>query len=72
MECAARSCGRPRRPSMGMSIIAHCYRILTRPNQGDVQMCALLSLVAAKELRISPTRTLRFVEAYISKYPSSP
>lgn len=35
--------------------------------QGEVQLCALLSLVAAKELRIGPARTLRFVEAYISK-----
>ncbi|KAH9830000.1 uncharacterized protein C8Q71DRAFT_788214 [Rhodofomes roseus] len=34
--------------------------------QGDVQMCAHLSLVASKELKISATRTLRFVDAYIS------
>lgn len=31
-------------------------------------MCALLALVVPKELRVSTTRTLRFVEAYISKW----
>ncbi|KAH9931931.1 uncharacterized protein B0H18DRAFT_1083425 [Fomitopsis serialis] len=33
--------------------------------QGDIQMCALLALVARKELKISAMRTSRFVEAYI-------
>ncbi|KZT72008.1 hypothetical protein DAEQUDRAFT_686910 [Daedalea quercina L-15889] len=35
-------------------------------DQGDVQMCALLSLVAPTELRIGAARALRFVEAYIN------
>ncbi|TCD66714.1 hypothetical protein EIP91_001007 [Steccherinum ochraceum] len=34
-------------------------------DQGDVQMCTMLSLVAAEELKISRSRVLRFLEAYI-------
>ncbi|KAG2123096.1 hypothetical protein DEU56DRAFT_745653 [Suillus clintonianus] len=32
---------------------------------GDVQMCAMLALIAAKELQISQRRGLQFLEAYI-------
>ncbi|OJA08915.1 hypothetical protein AZE42_07365 [Rhizopogon vesiculosus] len=32
---------------------------------GDVQMCAMLALIAAKELKISRRRCLQFLEAYI-------
>ncbi|KAF7305081.1 WD-REPEATS-REGION domain-containing protein [Mycena kentingensis (nom. inval.)] len=34
-------------------------------DEGDVQTCAILALVAPKELRISSKRVLRFLEAYI-------
>ncbi|OCH91390.1 WD40 repeat-like protein [Obba rivulosa] len=34
-------------------------------DEGDVQLCAFMSLVAPKELKVSKARTLRFVEAYI-------
>ncbi|KAJ7063381.1 hypothetical protein C8F01DRAFT_1132786 [Mycena amicta] len=34
-------------------------------DEGDVQTCAMLALIAPEELRISPRRTLRFLEAYI-------
>ncbi|KAF8886054.1 hypothetical protein CPB84DRAFT_1787859 [Gymnopilus junonius] len=34
-------------------------------DEGDVQLCAMLSLVAPNELRISRTRASRFVESYI-------
>ncbi|KAL0945856.1 hypothetical protein HGRIS_012140 [Hohenbuehelia grisea] len=34
-------------------------------DDGDVQMCAMLALVAPKELRISPVRCSRYVEAYL-------
>lgn len=33
--------------------------------QGDVQMCAMLSLVVPKELKIGPKRALRFIESYV-------
>ncbi|KAF9220562.1 hypothetical protein BS17DRAFT_787288 [Gyrodon lividus] len=34
-------------------------------NEGDVQMCAMLSLVAPEELHIQLGRTTQFVEAYV-------
>ncbi|KAL1747561.1 hypothetical protein HDZ31DRAFT_80400 [Schizophyllum fasciatum] len=34
-------------------------------DQGDVQTCALLVLVAGKELRVGPRRVSRFVDAYL-------
>ncbi|KAH7923852.1 hypothetical protein BV22DRAFT_1067906 [Leucogyrophana mollusca] len=34
-------------------------------DKGDVQMCAMLSIVAARELQISPGRVLRFLESYV-------
>ncbi|KAH9941480.1 hypothetical protein B0H21DRAFT_546035 [Amylocystis lapponica] len=34
-------------------------------DQGDVQICAFLSVVAPKELRIKKLRAMRFMEAYI-------
>ncbi|EGN95979.1 hypothetical protein SERLA73DRAFT_93871 [Serpula lacrymans var. lacrymans S7.3] len=34
-------------------------------DEGDVQMCTMLSLVAGQELSISKSRLLRFVESYI-------
>lgn len=36
--------------------------------QGDIQMCTMLSLVAAEELKISKSRLERFLEAYIGLY----
>ena len=35
--------------------------------QGDIQMCAMLALVAADELHISKPRVTRFVEGYVGK-----
>ncbi|KAJ3553400.1 hypothetical protein NM688_g3633 [Phlebia brevispora] len=37
----------------------------TFADEGDIQMCAMLSLIAPKELRISSARVLRFSEGYI-------
>ncbi|THH27980.1 hypothetical protein EUX98_g6214 [Antrodiella citrinella] len=34
-------------------------------DEGDVQMCTMLSLVAAQELKVNRSRLLRFLEAYI-------
>ncbi|KAI0082042.1 hypothetical protein K474DRAFT_1671564 [Panus rudis PR-1116 ss-1] len=34
-------------------------------DEGDVQMCAVLSLVAGNDLRISRSRLMRFLESYI-------
>ncbi|KIJ61068.1 hypothetical protein HYDPIDRAFT_97184 [Hydnomerulius pinastri MD-312] len=34
-------------------------------DEGDIQMCAMLSLIAPKELNIELGRTVQFVEAYI-------
>ncbi|KAF7338217.1 WD-REPEATS-REGION domain-containing protein [Mycena venus] len=34
-------------------------------DEGDVQMCAMLAMIAPKELGIGPKRTLRFLESYI-------
>ncbi|KAH8107815.1 hypothetical protein BXZ70DRAFT_912770 [Cristinia sonorae] len=34
-------------------------------DEGNVQMCTMLALVASKELKISRSRLLRFLEAYI-------
>lgn len=34
-------------------------------DEGDVQMCAMLSLVVPNELRIGPKRALRFIESYV-------
>ncbi|KAJ7109490.1 hypothetical protein C8R44DRAFT_289695 [Mycena epipterygia] len=34
-------------------------------DQGDVQTCAMLAVIAPKELHIGPQRTLRFLESYI-------
>ncbi|KAH7915025.1 hypothetical protein BJ138DRAFT_998811, partial [Hygrophoropsis aurantiaca] len=34
-------------------------------DKGDVQMCAMLSIVASKELQINSRRMLRFLESYI-------
>ena len=35
--------------------------------QGDIQMCAMLSLIAPEELRINKRRVLQFLESYIGK-----
>ncbi|OBZ65249.1 WD repeat-containing protein 24 [Grifola frondosa] len=40
-------------------------RFETFADEGDVQMCALLSLVVPDELRIQRSRVTRFLEAYI-------
>nr|GAT53244.1 predicted protein [Mycena chlorophos] len=37
----------------------------TLTDEGDVQTCAMLALLAPEELRIGPNRTVRFLEAYI-------
>lgn len=34
-------------------------------SQGDIQMCTMLSLVAPEELKITKSRLIRFLEAYI-------
>ncbi|EKM54156.1 uncharacterized protein PHACADRAFT_257792 [Phanerochaete carnosa HHB-10118-sp] len=34
-------------------------------DEGDVQMCVMLSLVVPKELKIGPKRALRFIESYV-------
>ncbi|KAF9020966.1 hypothetical protein BDZ89DRAFT_1201771 [Hymenopellis radicata] len=34
-------------------------------NDGDIQMCAMLSLVAGKELRVKKSRVIAFLDAYI-------
>ncbi|KAH7885076.1 hypothetical protein F5I97DRAFT_1810259 [Phlebopus sp. FC_14] len=34
-------------------------------DEGDIQMCAMLSLIAPEELKIKTTRAIRFIEAYI-------
>ncbi|KAJ7685293.1 hypothetical protein DFH06DRAFT_37253 [Mycena polygramma] len=34
-------------------------------DEGDVQTCAMLAVVAPRELQIGPKRTLRFLESYI-------
>ncbi|KAI6155834.1 hypothetical protein BKA82DRAFT_1008041 [Pisolithus tinctorius] len=34
-------------------------------DQGDIQMCAMLAIFAARELRIDLMRTVQFIEAYI-------
>ncbi|KAJ6596993.1 hypothetical protein DFH09DRAFT_1403743, partial [Mycena vulgaris] len=35
-------------------------------DQGDVQTCAILAVIAPEELHITPKRTLRFLESYIA------
>ncbi|KDQ32912.1 hypothetical protein PLEOSDRAFT_1110308 [Pleurotus ostreatus PC15] len=37
----------------------------TFADQGDVQMCAMMALIAPKELGIRPKRVIRFVDAYL-------
>ncbi|KAG6375919.1 hypothetical protein JVT61DRAFT_2787 [Boletus reticuloceps] len=34
-------------------------------DEGDIQMCAMLALVAREELKLEPCRTIQFVEAYV-------
>ena len=36
-------------------------------DQGDVQMCAMLALVAPEELRLDLGRTIQFVETYVGE-----
>jgi hypothetical protein len=40
-------------------------------DEGDVQMCSMLSVVAPGELRVDKRRIARFLESYIGKYSRS-
>lgn len=39
--------------------------------QGDVQMCAMLALVAPEELKVELGRTIQFVEGYVGEWTHS-
>jgi hypothetical protein len=41
------------------------------PDEGDVQMCSMLAVVAPQELRIEKHRVARFLESYVGSFDCS-
>lgn len=61
----ARSFGSVRGGGMNWGFVVYYFARLRTLLQGDVQMCAMVALVAPRELRISRLRVTRFLDSYI-------
>ncbi|PCH44052.1 hypothetical protein WOLCODRAFT_76205 [Wolfiporia cocos MD-104 SS10] len=49
---------------LGWESLREAFETFTE--EGDIQLCAFMSIVASRELRVSQARMLRFIESYIN------